>query len=92
MILLSFWNDLYVTGHDLYIKKSDQFSSVHFDSIKANGITSHFSGQPRTVTQLLHSEWKENLRTKRKQNYAIKNEKRKKTPTIISWATEEWSK
>ena len=29
-------------------KNSNQFSSIHF--IKANGITSHYSGQPRTVT------------------------------------------
>ena len=39
---------LYVTGQDLYIKKNNQFSSIHFT--KANGITSHYSGQPRTVT------------------------------------------
>ena len=35
-------------GHVLYIKKSDQFSSVI--SVKANGITPHHSGQPQTVT------------------------------------------
>ena len=35
---------------------------------------------------------KENLRTERKQNYVIKNEKEKNTLTIITWATEKWSK
>ena len=39
---------MYVTRQDLYIKKSNQFSSVHF--FKANEITSHDSGQPRTVS------------------------------------------
>ena len=39
---------LYVTGHDLYIQKSDQFSCTHFN--KKNGITSHYNGQSRTVT------------------------------------------
>ena len=39
---------VYVTRQDLYIKKSNQFSSIHF--IKANEITSHDSGQPRTVS------------------------------------------
>ena len=39
---------MYVTRQDLYIKKSNQFSSIHF--IKANEITSHDSGQPRTVS------------------------------------------
>ena len=33
---------------DLYIKKSNRFSSIHL--IYANGITSYYSGQPRTVT------------------------------------------
>ena len=33
---------------------------------------------------------KENLRTERKQNYVIKNEKKKKkTQTIITWAREK---
>ena len=35
---------LHVNGQDLYIKKGNKFSSIHF--IKANGITSHYSGQP----------------------------------------------
>ena len=35
---------------------------------------------------------KENLRTERQQNYVLKNEKREKTLTIITWATEKWSK
>ena len=39
---------VYATRQDLYIKKSNQFSSIHF--IKANEITSHDSGQPRTVS------------------------------------------
>ena len=39
---------LNVTRQDLYIKKSNQFSSIHF--IKANEITSYDSGQPRTAT------------------------------------------
>ena len=39
---------VYVTRQDLYIKKSNQFSSVHF--ITANGITSHDSGQPGTMS------------------------------------------
>ena len=35
---------------------------------------------------------KENLRTERKQNYQIKNEKKKITPlTINTWATEKGS-
>ena len=35
---------LYVSGQDLYIKKGNKFSSIHFS--KAIGITSHYSGQP----------------------------------------------
>ena len=37
-----------VTGHDLDIKRAINF--YPFISMKANGITSHYSGQPRTVT------------------------------------------
>ena len=31
-------------------KKSNQFSSTSLISEKANGITSHYNGQPRTLT------------------------------------------
>ena len=41
---------LYVTGHICISKRVINFHPSI--SIKANGITSHYSGQPRTVTSL----------------------------------------